>query len=114
MTINPTNGVLSWQSGITNASTTNTVTVRVSDNGFPPLSDTETLSIIVTSTNVVPAPTDLESLATGGFRISWSAEPGLTYRLERAESLMSPNCRLRRITAGQERTKVSFLRSRGD
>jgi hypothetical protein len=54
MTINPTNGVLRWTPDETYGPGNHSVTVRVTDNGEPPMSDTKTLSIFVNEVNTAP------------------------------------------------------------
>jgi hypothetical protein len=48
-TINATNGVFSWTPPIGFSPATNTVTIRVTDDGSPPLSDAKTFAIAVVS-----------------------------------------------------------------
>jgi hypothetical protein len=45
--LNPTNGVFIWLPSGEQAGTTNSITVRVTDNGVPPLSATRTFTVIV-------------------------------------------------------------------
>lgn len=52
--INPTNGTITWTPGETFGGGSYSVFVRVTDNGQPPLSDTKTLSILVTELNTPP------------------------------------------------------------
>src|SRR5205814_5583661 len=46
-TLNPTTGVFSWMPTAAQGPATNTVTIRVTDNGPPPLADAKTFTIIV-------------------------------------------------------------------
>jgi MBG domain-containing protein/YDG domain-containing protein/concanavalin A-like lectin/glucanase superfamily protein/uncharacterized protein DUF2341 len=46
-TANSTNGTFVWSPTRANASTTNFITVRVTDNGVPPMSATQTFTVIV-------------------------------------------------------------------
>jgi RHS repeat-associated protein len=46
-TVNPTNGIFRWTPDISQASTTNTITVRVTDNGTPSLGATRTFTVTV-------------------------------------------------------------------
>src|SRR6185503_18077533 len=43
--INPTNGAFTWTPTEAQGPSTNPVTVRVTDNGSPPMSDAETLTV---------------------------------------------------------------------
>jgi len=54
MSINPTNGVLTWTPAETQGPGTYLITVRVMDDGEPALSDTETLSVFVSEVNAAP------------------------------------------------------------
>jgi hypothetical protein len=45
--INPTNGIFKWHPSRSYAGTTNTITIEVSDNGYPNLTATQTFVIIV-------------------------------------------------------------------
>ncbi len=45
--LNPTNGIFMWIPRREHAGTTNSITVRVTDNGVPPLSATRTFTVIV-------------------------------------------------------------------
>jgi len=55
MTLNPTTGVFTWTPQQTNSPSTNLVSLVVTDNGSPPLSATNTLTIIVNEVNVPPS-----------------------------------------------------------
>src|SRR5256885_16388935 len=54
-TINPTNGLFAWTPSEAQGPSTNTVTVRVTDNGSPAMSAAETFSIVVTELNSAPS-----------------------------------------------------------
>jgi hypothetical protein len=45
--INPTNGHFGWNPGIAQASTTNNISVIVTDNGYPPMSATQSFTVVV-------------------------------------------------------------------
>lgn len=55
LTIHPTTGLFSWTPQEIHGPGTYNVTVRVTDNGSPPLSDTETITIIVNEVNTAPS-----------------------------------------------------------
>jgi len=52
--INPANGVFSWTATEAQGPSTNTFGVKVTDNGVPPLSATQTMTIVVNEVNVAP------------------------------------------------------------
>src|SRR5206468_824514 len=54
MTINANNGAISWMPTEAQGPNTNTVTVRVSDNGSPNLSDTKSFTVTVNEVNSAP------------------------------------------------------------
>lgn len=66
-TVNPTNGIFTWRPSVAQANSTNPVSIRVTDNGSPSLSATNSFSLIVpplaqpvvTSIIVSPAQTTL-------------------------------------------------------
>jgi hypothetical protein len=84
--IGPSNGVFSWTAPPTSVPLTNTVTVRVTDNGTPPLSDTKSFTLVV-----VPPPR-FGSVATVGndLVLKWQTFPGKRYRVEYKDELSAP------------------------
>src|SRR5439155_1473495 len=52
--LHPSTGVLTWPSTALHRSSTNLITVRVTDNGAPPSSDTSSFSVIVNEVNSAP------------------------------------------------------------
>ncbi len=76
--INPTNGVFAWTSDGSYVDTTNTFTVRVTDNGLPPLSDAKSFTV-----KVVPLPMiEAVSVTNDTVIMTWSAIAGQGYRLQ--------------------------------
>jgi hypothetical protein len=76
--IDPVTGVFTWQPPGALANTTTNITVRVTDNGSPPLHDTKSFAV-----TVAPAPVIQEiSLSNNFVTITWTAIAGQTYRLE--------------------------------
>ena len=55
MNLNPATGALTWAPTEEQGPSTNVITVRVTDNGTPALSDTKNFTVIVTELNSVPA-----------------------------------------------------------
>jgi hypothetical protein len=54
ISVNPITGVLTWTPSEAQGPSTNVITVRVTDNGSPPLSDTKSLTVIVREVNRPP------------------------------------------------------------
>src|SRR5947199_4861504 len=52
--LNPSSGVLTWTPTEAQGPSTNLITVRVTDNGAPPSSDTRSFKIVVTESNHAP------------------------------------------------------------
>jgi VCBS repeat-containing protein len=76
--INPITGLFNWTPGDAEASTTNHVTIRVTDNGSPALSAAETIAVIVYATPTISiADTSLpggsDGLLVAEFAVSLSA-----------------------------------------
>jgi len=76
-------GVFTWLTSDLDVGSTNSITVRVTDNGAPTLSDTDTFSVAV-----LARPT-IESASVSGsdFVIAWSAIPGTKYRVQYKNNL---------------------------
>ena len=76
-------GVFTWLTSDLDVGSTNGITVRVTDNGAPTLSDTDTFSVAV-----LARPT-IESASVSGsdFVIAWSAIPGTKYRVQYKNNL---------------------------
>src|SRR3989441_217147 len=54
MTLDSATGVLTWTPTEAQGPSTNVITVRVTDNGSPPLSDTKSFTVIVNEVNSAP------------------------------------------------------------
>lgn len=76
-TLNPDSGLFSWRPGDNFAFTTNTFTVRVSDDGDPPLSTTNTFTIVILDGVRIKV---FETNQMLGF--SWNTIPGRKYQLQ--------------------------------
>src|ERR1019366_7165686 len=68
MSINPATGVVTWTPAQTYSPSTNTIIVVTTDNGYPPLSATNSFTVVVVEVNVPPvlpvlAPTNINDLA---------------------------------------------------
>ena len=76
--MDPESGLFTWTPGSTQVPGTNLVTVRVTDNGVPNLSSTQSFSIEVVSSPVIES-----IVASGGsVTIRWSAVVGKRYRVQ--------------------------------
>ena len=74
-TLNLTNGLFAWSAPAARANTTNVVTVRVGNNGVPPMSATQSFAVIVTA--VAQAAT--LSFQAGGLQLNGAVtDPGYT------------------------------------
>jgi hypothetical protein len=68
-TINPTTGVFAWVPPSTGFSSVNAVTIRVTDNGTPAMSDEESITVTVAEVNVAPILASIgTSRSTGAIR----------------------------------------------
>ena len=76
-------GAFTWIPTSGQAGTTNVITVRVTDNGTPPLSHTQSFTAVITRGLRVTA----ISIASGTVTITWDSTPGGSYRLQRKNSL---------------------------
>src|SRR5205823_6047896 len=54
LSVNPTTGVLTWSPTEGQGPSTNVITVRVTDNGVPALSDSKSFTVVVTEANSAP------------------------------------------------------------
>jgi len=76
--INPTNGLFTWTPTTEQVPSTNFVTVRVTDNGVPGLSDAQPFTIVIVSPPIIG-----EILASeDSIVLTWNAIPGKAYRLQ--------------------------------
>jgi hypothetical protein len=88
MRLDAGSGVLEWMPAADQAPATNRVTVRVTDDGSPPLSDSRTFTVIV-----LPPPPAVSAvgLTPDGFpTFVWGTIPGRTYSVEFTDSLVNP------------------------
>ena len=88
--IDPANGLFTWTPSTNQAPSTNAVTVRVADNGFPTLSDAKTFTIVVNTA----APLQFTSITmsvNSVVTLIWTSQSGKTYRLEFKDDLDQTN-----------------------
>jgi hypothetical protein len=86
--ISPANGLFSWRPDSTQVPGTNFITVRVTDDGSPPMSDTRTFTVLVAQR---PQVTSITPTANGGYAITFVTIAGKTYRVEYKDSLDDPS-----------------------
>ena len=79
--INPMTGVFTWTPATNQAPSTNTLTIRVADNGWPPLSDTRTVTIVVNKPSGLRL-LGLTSVSEGYVSLAWRGEAGRSYRVQ--------------------------------
>jgi len=85
-TLNSNSGAFSFRPLVTQANSTNSFTLKVSDNGVPPLSATQSFSVFV---NPLYAPgIGNISVAGGQFSFSVSGQSGPDYAIETSTNLM--------------------------
>ena len=87
-TINSANGLFSWRPTAAQSPGTNHITIRVTDDGMPPMSATTTFTV-----RVAPRPqvTGVAPMANGGYAISFATVSGKTYRVEYKNALEESN-----------------------
>lgn len=85
--INSANGVLTWRPLVTQAGTTNSLTVCVADNGMPILSAAQSFVVIVTN---LPAPVISNPvLSAGQLVLQVSGVPGPDYQIQGSTNLVN-------------------------
>jgi hypothetical protein len=84
--IDPVDGVFTWTPGNAFVETTNTITVRVSDNGIPIESDTKSFLVVVVSLPTIESVTLSNDVVT----LVWTSVPGQSYRLQYTDDLAVP------------------------
>ena len=85
--INESSGVFTWPTIDVAAPSTNAVTVRVTDNGSPILSDSETIAFIVLS----PPSFNVVRRSGDQLTLGWTTIPNRTYRVEYTDDLSAAN-----------------------
>jgi len=85
--INAGSGVFTWSTTGVSSPSTNTLTVRVTDNGSPPLSDFETVALVV----IRPPSFNTINRAGDQLTLGWQTIQGRSYRVEYSDNLSSGN-----------------------
>ncbi len=78
--INPSSGVFNWTPSASDFAGDHFLTVRVTDNGTPPLSDTQIIKITVLTPPVLQLTSILHN-GNGSLTFSWATQPQRTYRI---------------------------------
>lgn len=85
MSLDSTTGVLTWRLSKADPSSTNLITVSVSDNGVPSMSDAKSFSLIVAGKGSKTAGANVR--VTGLHTLRWSAETGTAQSVQFAHLL---------------------------
>ena len=85
--VNSASGIFTWTTTDANASSTNAITTRVTDNGSPSQSDAKTFTITVIARPSIQSITASNNTVT----ITWSAIAGTTYRVQTKFDLSDAN-----------------------
>ena len=84
--IDESTGAFNWTPTVAQAPSTNSITVRLTDNGSPALSVTQSFEIIV---RLVAQPEIIPSIAGNEFRGTWNSQAEVTYRVIYRDSIGS-------------------------
>ena len=76
-------GVFTWRPALEQVNSTNRVTVVVTDDGSPALSDSQSFTIAVRPRPLITS----VSLAGDNVTLTWTAIPGTSYRVQHKSSL---------------------------
>jgi len=87
VTINATNGVITWITSLVNAGTTNPITTIVTDSGIPPLSATNRINVFVNPLPVLGSVV----LGTNGMTLQWSGWTNEQFQVQWTTNLAPPN-----------------------
>jgi hypothetical protein len=77
--IDSSTGVFSWTP---TSAGTNSIGIRVTDNGNPQMTATQAFLIVVKGNAIAPRITKITALQTGLITVYWDAEPGVAYQLQ--------------------------------
>jgi hypothetical protein len=86
--IDPVSGVFTWTPGVNQAPSTNHITVRVTDDGVPPLSAAQSFSVTVLNPALVLGSVGLSPDDRPTF--TWGSQVGSTYRVQFKNRLNDP------------------------
>src|SRR6185503_10065563 len=77
-------GVLTWTPAPAQSPSTNSITIRVTDDGSPSMSATRTFQVIVVNQ---PKITEITRAENGSITLRWASYSGLHYRIQYKENL---------------------------
>jgi len=86
--IDPSTGVFTWKPSAGQANRTNTITVVVTDDGSPSLSNSTAFSVIVAQLSPI-ALTSLSVTPEHEFRLRATGDPGISYSLQASTNFVS-------------------------
>jgi alpha-L-rhamnosidase len=86
--INPSSGIFSWMTTNAVAPSTNSITVQVTDNGTPPLSDAKTFSVFFSPP---PQFTGVTAVTNGQIQLAFNTLSGQNYQLQFKTNLTDAN-----------------------
>ncbi|MFO1512656.1 MAG: S8 family serine peptidase [Verrucomicrobiota bacterium] len=82
-TINSTNGLFTWPTSDADVNSTNAITIRVTDDNNPPLSDAKSFMVTVVSRPLIAG----IAVNNGVVSVAWNSLVGQAYRLEYSTNL---------------------------
>lgn len=88
-TIDGASGLFSWTPTTAQEGTTNRITVHVTDNGSPPLSDTKSFEVLVPVQAPIEVRLSVSLQSDTSVLLVWTAAPGKIYTLQHSTDLNS-------------------------
>ena len=90
VSINPTNGVLTWTPTAAQAPNIYSISVKVTDNNSPPLGATNGFLVLVSPTPppVLTVPT-AQTLKINGFQFTLNTAPNITWRIDASTNILA-------------------------
>jgi Putative Ig domain len=85
--IDSASGIFQWTTSDAFANSTKSITVKVTDNGAPPLSDSKSFTVTVAPRPIVEA----VALSNNLVSLSWNSISSQVYRVQFKQNLTSPN-----------------------
>lgn len=107
MSINPTNGILTWTPTSSQGPATYSVSVKVTDNGTPPLSNTKTFNVTVNK--LTNAPVAAVPMTNDHFHAQFAVNPGVSYAVQVSTNLSDPSAWTTILTTNPATATVEFV-----